>query len=107
VVDPTTILGTRTRLLASALLAHPAATFSELHSTLDTVLFYLARDYELEPIAHPSCIEGRAGRIRIAGRDAGWIGELSPACLERWGIGVPASAFELDLNLLLATRIDG
>ncbi len=101
VVDPATILGTRTRLLASALLAHPAATFSELHSTLDTVLFYLARDYELEPIAHPSCIEGRAGRIRIAGRDAGWIGELSPACLERWGIGVPASAFELDLNLLL------
>ncbi len=101
-IDPATILGTRTRLLAGALLAHPAATFSELHSTLDAVLFYLGREAELAPTDHPSCLPGRAGRVMIAGHDAGWIGELAPACLERWGIAVPASAFELDLGTLLA-----
>jgi phenylalanyl-tRNA synthetase beta chain len=101
-IDPATILGTRTRLLAGALLAHPSATFSELHSTLDAILFYLGHEAALAPAEHASCIPGRAGRILLAGQDAGWIGELAPACLERWGIGVPASAFELDLAVLLA-----
>jgi len=101
-IDPAAILGTRTRLLAGALLAHPTATFSELHSTLDAVLFYLGHEAELSPTDHPSCLPGRAGRVVIAGRDAGWIGELAPACLERWGIAVPSSAFEVDLGTLLA-----
>jgi phenylalanyl-tRNA synthetase beta chain len=107
VVDSNEILGTRTLLILGALLAHPAATFSELHSTLDALLFYLggqASEATLEPFDHPACLAGRAGRIRIAERDVGWIGELNPECLERWGIAVPASAFELDLGTLL-TRL--
>jgi phenylalanyl-tRNA synthetase beta chain len=99
---PERILGTKTQFLLGALVAHPEATFSELHGVLDAVLYYLGRDYTLEPIPHPSCLPGRAGRILIAGQDAGWIGELAPACLERWGITVPASGFELDLAALLA-----
>ena len=101
-IAPDRILGTRTLLLAGALLAHPEATFSELHAVLDTLLYYLGHEYALEPIERPACLAGRVGRIRTGGRDAGWIGELAPSCLERWGIGVPASAFELDLRVLLA-----
>ncbi|HWN82451.1 MAG TPA: phenylalanine--tRNA ligase subunit beta, partial [Candidatus Udaeobacter sp.] len=100
--DSSRNLGSRTLLLLGALVAHAEATFSEQHGVLDTLLYYLGLDYTLEPIEHPSCLPGRAGRIRIAGHDAGWIGELAPSCLERWGMGVPASAFELDLAMLLA-----
>ena len=100
--DPERNLGSRTLLLLGAMVAHPEATFSEQHGILDALLYYLGLDYTLEPVEHPSCLPGRSGRIKIAGRDAGWIGELAPACLERWGIAVPASAFELDLAVLLA-----
>ncbi len=101
IADPATILGTRTLLKFGALIAHPNASFSELHSILDVVLFYLGHDYTIEPIEHPSCLPGRVGKVRIGERDAGWIGELHPECLERWAIGVPASGFELDLAALL------
>jgi phenylalanyl-tRNA synthetase beta chain len=102
VVDGDTILGIRTPLRLGVLLAHPAATFSELHSTLDTLLFYLGHDHVIEPIEHPWCLPGRVGVIRIDGMQAaGWIGELHPQCLERWDIGVPVSAFEIDLGVLL------
>jgi phenylalanyl-tRNA synthetase beta chain len=105
-LDPERILGTKTPFLLGALVAHPEATFSELHAVLDTLLYYLGLDYVLEPVAHPSCLPGRAGRILTSGQDAGWIGEIAPACLERWGIAVPASAFELDMAVLL-TAGDG
>jgi phenylalanyl-tRNA synthetase beta chain len=102
--DATRNLGSRTLLILGALVAHPEATFSELHGILESLLYYLGLDYTLEPDDRSSCLPGRAGRIRIAGQDAGWIGELAPECLDRWGIAVPASAFELDLTVLLAAN---
>jgi phenylalanyl-tRNA synthetase beta chain len=101
VTDPATILGVRSPLKLGALIAHAAATFSELHSTLDALLFYLGHEHAIEPAEQPFFLPGRAGRIRIEGYLAGWIGELHPQCLERWDIGVPASGFELDLGVLL------
>jgi phenylalanyl-tRNA synthetase beta chain len=105
-VAPDRILGTRTLLVLGALLAHAQATFSELHSTLDAVLYYLGYESVLDPFDHPACLPGRAGRIRIRGKEAGWIGELNPECLERWGVTVPASSFELDLGALIALEGD-
>jgi phenylalanyl-tRNA synthetase beta chain len=104
IADPATILGTRTQLKLGALVAHAAATFSELHSTLDTLLFYLGREHSIEPEEQPFCLPGRSGRIRIDGQAAGWIGEIHPQCLERWDIGVPASGLELDLGVLRNLR---
>jgi len=56
------------------------------------------RQSEVEPFLHP----GRAADISIAGRNAGWVGELHPAVVGGWGMqgGV---AFELDV----ATVIEG
>ncbi len=93
--------GTRTILKLGALIAHPAANFSELHSVLDLLLYYLNRDYRLKPVSHPSFLEGRVGRIGTNGFGVGYIGEVHPQVLEKWQIGMPCSAFELDLDRLI------
>jgi phenylalanyl-tRNA synthetase beta chain len=97
-------MGCRTLVMATAMLAHPKATFSELQSTLEAVAFYMGRDYELEPTSHPSFMEGRVGIIRVAGNDTGLIGEINPECLERWGIGVPTTVFEIDIEAFAPTH---
>jgi phenylalanyl-tRNA synthetase beta chain len=40
------------------------------------------------------------GGIVSDGKQVGVIGELHPEVLERWQIGVPAVAFEIDLTEL-------
>jgi len=84
-------------------LAHPAANFSELHSGLDLLMYYLGRAYQLDPVVHPSFIEGRVGTIRVGGRDAGLIGELHPQVLENWQVAMPCTVLELNLDLLHST----
>jgi phenylalanyl-tRNA synthetase beta chain len=81
-----------------ALIAHAGANFSEIHSCLDLLLFYLDAPYTLEPVAHPSFLEGRAGRILLGNRAVGVIGELHPDVLEQWQIGMPCVVFELEVD---------
>jgi phenylalanyl-tRNA synthetase beta chain len=38
----------------------------------------------------------------VNGKKAGVFGEVHPQVLENWGIGVPASLADLDLDTLLA-----
>lgn len=99
--DPSHELGSDTVMVLGALIAHADANFSEIHSCLDALLYYLDRAYKLESVQHPSFLDGRAGRI--VGDDGvvlGVIGELHPEVLERWQITVPAVSFEIDLSAL-------
>jgi phenylalanyl-tRNA synthetase beta chain len=93
--------GSRTVMLVGALIAHAQAHFSELHSCLDLLLYYLDRPYQLEALDHPSFLTGRAGRILCEGRAVGMLGEIHPEVLEQWQIEMPAVAMELDLQQLL------
>ena len=99
------VLRTATYVNAVACLAHPKASFSELHSCLEALFFYLGVKYELKPTSHPSFLEGRAGDvvavIRGERRSVGLIGEVHPEVLERWGITMPVAAFELSLSKLI------
>ncbi|MBI3995226.1 MAG: phenylalanine--tRNA ligase subunit beta, partial [Nitrospirae bacterium] len=63
-------------------------------------MYYSGKTYQLEPVAHPSFIEGRVGKVVIGGRDAGLIGELHPRVLENWQIAMPCAVFDLALDLL-------
>ncbi len=98
--DSTNELGSRTEMLLGAVVAHAAAHFSEIHSCLDALLYHLDRSYVLEPLAHPSFLEGRVGRIVIDGISLGLIGEVHPEVLERWQINVPVAAFQVNLASL-------
>jgi len=93
--------GSRTTVRLGALIAHASANFSEVHSSLDLLLFYLDCSYSLAPIAHPSFLPGRAGQILLQGEPIGLIGELHPEVLEQWQVTMPAAVFELDVDRLV------
>ena len=98
--DPTHELGSRTETVLGAVIAHAAAHFSEIHSCLDVLFYHLGKAYSLEPVNHPSFLDGRAGQIVVSGISVGIIGELHPEVLEHWQIGVPVVAFEVNLSQL-------
>lgn len=99
--DPTDGATGRTSLVLGAFIAHATANFSEIHSSLDLLLFYLDVPYSLEGLEHPSFLTGRAGRILVQGRPVGLIGEVHPEVLETWQVAMPAVAFELDVGRLV------
>lgn len=94
-------LGSRTSIKLGALIAHSTANFSEIHTFLDLLLYYLVCPYSLEPTKHPSFLEGRVGRILSQGQSLGLIGELHPEVLESWQVNMPVGIFELDVDSLL------
>lgn len=104
-VDDTSPAGTASEVNLAAYIAHPKASFSELHSYLDALFYYLGLNYELEPASHRTYLEGRAGGIIVAGSSStepvGAIGEIHPEVLERWGITMPCAALELSLSALM------
>jgi phenylalanyl-tRNA synthetase beta chain len=101
VIDRSENMGTRTDLNVAALISHPAANFSEMHSTLDVLLYYLGVEYKLEPAEHPLFLQGRCGTVMIKEGPIGYIGEVRPEVLDRRQIAMPCAAFEVNLNAVL------
>jgi phenylalanyl-tRNA synthetase beta chain len=101
VLDQRTNMGTRTDLILAALIAHPTANFSEMHSTLDVLLYYLGVEYKLEPAEHPLFLQGRCGMVMAGDRELGHLGEVRPEVLERRQITMPCAAFEINLDKIL------
>ena len=97
-VDLKADVGSRTVLSLAAISAHPGANFSEMHSYLDLLMYYMVWPYNLEPVSHPSFLDGRVGRIRCQGQMVGYIGEFHPEVLEAWQIDMPTSGFELEIT---------
>ena len=98
-VDPQMDVGSKTVMSLAAISAHPGANFSEIHSYLDLLMYYMVWPYELEPVSHPSFLEGRVGRIRCQGNMVGYIGEFHPEVLEAWQINMPTSGFEFEIPI--------
>ncbi len=101
VLDPAVNMGTRTDLNVAALISHPSANFSEMHSSLDVLLYYLGVEYRLEPAEHPTFLAGRCGKVIVSGKEIGHIGEIRPEALELRQISMPCVAFEINLNTLM------
>lgn len=66
------------------------------------ILEYLSRNlnisYELEESKHPMLIEGRTATIKINNKSIGFIGEIHPETLKKWGLKMPASTIEISLK---------
>ncbi|MDR2184756.1 MAG: phenylalanine--tRNA ligase subunit beta [Treponema sp.] len=99
--DPAENYGTRTRQYAGFLNADRDANFNTAAGQLQTLFYYIAREYEVEESADPRFIPGRAASIIYKGKPAGVFGEIHPEVLERWGIVMPCTAAEIDLDSLL------
>ncbi|MCD6529412.1 phenylalanine--tRNA ligase subunit beta [Candidatus Bathyarchaeota archaeon] len=85
--------------------AHVDADFTEIKSTLNALLLNLGLEPRYESIKHGSFIEGRTAEVYIEEENVGVLGEINPIILENWGLEVPASAFELNLDLIYKIRV--
>jgi phenylalanyl-tRNA synthetase beta chain len=77
------------------------ADFYALKGVLEALAAQLGVEVAVESGEEPFLHPGRAGRILIAGDDAGWIGELHPLVCRAWDLEA-AVGFELELSQLVA-----
>jgi phenylalanyl-tRNA synthetase beta chain len=99
--DPAENYGTKTRQYAGLLNADKDASFNTAAGQMQTLFYYIAREYEVEESADSRFIPGRAASIIYKGKPAGVFGEIHPEVLERWGVAMPCIAAEIDLDALL------
>jgi phenylalanyl-tRNA synthetase beta chain len=96
---------TRDEEWLSAATAHANANFTEIKSALDAFLSNFGVDWQIKEAAHPSFIEGRAGRVIVGGVDVGVVGEINPLVLEAWKLENPVAAFEVNLQKILEGKL--
>jgi phenylalanyl-tRNA synthetase beta chain len=89
----------------AAVTTHPAAGFSEIKSALDSFFANFGVEWQIAETAHPSFIEGRVGKVIVAGEEIGIVGEISPQVLENWKLENPAAAFDINLQILLDKKL--
>jgi phenylalanyl-tRNA synthetase beta chain len=94
--------GTRTRQYLGFLCASKDASFNTVSAQVQTLLYYLLREYTVEESGDTRFIPGRAAAIRYKGEWAGVFGEVHPEVLENWGVAMPCIAAEIDLDALLS-----
>jgi phenylalanyl-tRNA synthetase beta chain len=77
------------------------ASFNTIAAELQTLFYYLSREYDVEESSDPRFIPGRAAAIVCGGKQTGVFGEIHPEVLENWGVTVPCTACEINLDLLI------
>jgi phenylalanyl-tRNA synthetase beta chain len=93
-----------TRQLAGFLHAGADANFNTAAGELQTLFYYLALEYDVKESDDPRFIPGRAAAVIYNGKKAGVFGEIHPETLENWGVTVPCTAGEIDLDALIKTE---
>jgi len=100
-LDETETYRSKTRQFAGFLHCGSDANFNTAAAELQTLFYYLSREYEVEESSDSRFISGRAAAIIYKGKPIGVFGELAPEVLENWGVTVPCTAGEIDLDALL------
>jgi phenylalanyl-tRNA synthetase beta chain len=99
--------GTATRQYLGFLHAGADANFNTAAGQLQTLFYYISREYAVEESGtysvpgDPRFIPGRAAAILFQGKRIGVFGEIHPELLDNWGVTMPCIAAEIDLDALL------
>jgi phenylalanyl-tRNA synthetase beta chain len=75
--------------------------FNQTNSRIASLFYYLDVEFTVKESVDPRFIAGRGADLLVGGKKAGVFGELHPQVLENWGVGVPASLADIDLDTLL------
>jgi phenylalanyl-tRNA synthetase beta chain len=75
--------------------------FNQTNSRVASLFYYLDVEYTVKESSDPRFIPGRAAQLFVKGKPCGVFGEVHPQVLENWGVGVPVSLGEVDLDTLL------
>jgi phenylalanyl-tRNA synthetase beta chain len=95
--------GAATRQYMGFLQADRDASFNTAAGQMQTLFYYLSREYDVEETEDPRFIPGRAAAVVYGGEKIGVFGEIHPGALENWGITIPCTAGEIDLDSLMGT----
>ncbi|HUK84805.1 MAG TPA: phenylalanine--tRNA ligase subunit beta [Candidatus Acidoferrum sp.] len=104
--DETKETKTRDEEWLSAATVHANSNFTEIKSALDAFMSNFGMDWQIKETTHPSFIEGRVGKIIVAGSEVGVVGEINPSVLEAWKLENPTAAFEINLQRILESKLD-
>ena len=77
------------------------ANFNKAVSVLNTLMYYLKKQYKIKKATDLRFIKGRCAKIYVDDKDVGIIGEISPFVLENWGVLTPCFASEINVDKLL------
>ena len=99
-LDPEDNSGTRTRNTLGFLSADGEIGFNEVSAHVSAIFYYMSKDYTLKELDDPRFIKGRSARIVCGQKEAGVFGEVHPQVLENWGVQVPCTCCEIDLDIL-------
>lgn len=106
--DDVDVSGTRTRTVMGFLSADRDAGFNLVNSHISAILYYMGREYTVRDARDARFIPGRAAEIVLDdGAIAGVFGELHPRVLDAWGVQVPCTAGELDIEQLIGKNVGG
>ena len=95
------------RLRLGVASAHKDSSYSEIKSVMEELLRNLMiDDYELKPYDLTPFIEGRAAEIFWKGKSLGFMGEIHPEILVKWGLTMPTAALEIDLTTIQETKLE-
>lgn len=72
--------------------------FTKTKQILDYLTSSLNITYKLEESTHPNLIPGRTASIKIKEKQIGYLGELHPNTLKKWGIKLPCAVMEISLE---------
>jgi phenylalanyl-tRNA synthetase beta chain len=100
-LSPSSETGAKTMRRLGIVLCHSKANFSEMKSTVESILSNLGiKYYKIEESTLPSFIPGRAAKIVINEKNLGRFGEIHPEVVSNWELEMPVAACELCVNLL-------
>jgi phenylalanyl-tRNA synthetase beta chain len=100
-LDDSENYGAVTRQYLGFLHAGVDANFNTIAGQIQTLFYYLSREYDVEESSDSRFIPGRTAALLYKGKPAGVFGEVHPAVLENWGVSVPCTACELDADGLI------
>ncbi|MFA6933757.1 MAG: phenylalanine--tRNA ligase subunit beta, partial [Sphaerochaetaceae bacterium] len=95
--------GTLTSNTLGMLKSDAVSGYNDISSIINTLLYFLKVDYTLQTLENdPRFIPGRCATIIDArGRKIGFFGEVHPQVLENWGIAVPTTAAQINVDSLV------
>ena len=93
--------GTVTKNSLGFLSADRTEGYNQVSSSVSAIFYYLNKEYELVELDDPRFIKGRSAQIVYKGKNVGVFGEVAPQVLENWGIQMPSTCCEIDLDILI------
>jgi len=88
----------RTIRKVACIVAHSKTGYSEIKGIVESLLKQMSVGYSFKENLNETFLEGRCADIFSNGKNIGFMGEISPTVLEKWGIEMPCSAFEISLE---------